>query len=103
MPKRCEDGFDMKVLLIKIKIYAPWVHSLKEKRMIAKSILGKVKNKFNVSVAEIDAQDIHQTIIIGVAAIVAHQAQADNMEEEIIRFVEENTDGEILEIETEIR
>ena len=103
MPKRCEDGFDMKVLLIKIKIYAPWVHSLKEKRMIIKSILGKVKNKFNVSAAEVDAQDIHQTIVIGIAAIVAHRAQADSMEEEIIRFVEENTDGEILEIETEIR
>ena len=103
MPKRCEDGFDMKVLLIKIKIYAPWVHSLKEKRMIVKSILGKVKNKFNVSAAEVDAQDIHQTIVIGIAVIVAHQAQADSMEEEIIRFVEENTDGEILEIETEIR
>ena len=103
MPKRYEDGFDMKVLLIKIKIYAPWVHSLKEKRMIAKSILGKVKNKFNVSAAEVDAQDIHQTIVIGIASIVAHQAQADSMEEEIIRFVEENTDGEILEIETEIR
>ena len=93
----------MNVLTIKIKLYAPWVHSLKEKRMIVKSILGKVKNKFNVSVAEVDAQDIHQTIIIGVASIVAHQAQADSMEEEILRFVEENTDAEILEIETEVR
>ena len=93
----------MKVLLIKIKIYAPWVHSLKEKRMVVKSILGKLRNKFNVSSAEVEAQDIHQTIVIGIASVAAHQAQADSMEEEIIRFVEENTDGEILEIETEIR
>ena len=93
----------MNVLTLKIKIYAPWVHSLKEKRMVVKSILGKLKNKFNVSVAEVDAQDVHQTIVIGIASIVAHQAQADSMEEEIIRFVEENTDGEILEIEAEIK
>ena len=71
--------------------------------MVVKSILGKVRNKFNVSAAEVDAQDVHQTIIIGIAIIVAHQGQADSMEEEIIRFVEENTDGEILEIDVEIR
>ncbi|MBE5957105.1 MAG: DUF503 domain-containing protein [Lachnospiraceae bacterium] len=93
----------MNVLTLKIKIYAPWVHSLKEKRMVVKSILGKVRNKFNVSAAEVDAQDVHQTIIIGIAIIVAHQGQADSMEEEIMRFVEMNTDAEILEIETEVR
>ena len=57
----------------------------------------------NVSAAEVDAQDVHQTIIIGIAIIVAHQGQADSMEEEIMRFVEMNTDAEILEIETEVR
>lgn len=93
----------MNVLTLKIKIYAPWVHSLKEKRMVVKSMLGKVRNKFNVSAAEVDAQDVHQTIIIGIAIIVAHQGQADSMEEEIMRFVEMNTDAEILEIETEVR
>ena len=93
----------MNILTLKIKIYASWVHSLKEKRMVVKSMLRKLKNKFNVSAAEVDAQDIHQTILLGIAAIVAHQAQADSMEEEIIRFVEENTDGEILEIETEVK
>ena len=93
----------MTILTMKIKLYAPWVHSLKEKRMVVKSILGKVRNKFNVSAAEVDAQDVHQTIIIGIAIIVAHQGQADSMEEEIMRFVEMNTDAEILEIETEVR
>lgn len=93
----------MKVLTIKIKLYAPWVHSLKEKRMIVKSILGKVRNKFNVSAAEVDEQDVHQTIVIGIVSIIAHHAQADSMEEEIIQFVEMNTDAEILEIDVEIR
>ena len=93
----------MKILTIKMKLYAPWVHSLKEKRMVVKSMLGKVKNKVNVSAAEVGAQDIDHTIVIGIASVIAHQAQADSMEEEIIRFVEENTDGEILEIDAEIR
>jgi len=46
----------MIVKTIIIKLYAPWVHSLKEKRGIVKSICSKVSNKFNVSIAEVDEQ-----------------------------------------------
>ena len=94
---------NIKVLVLKIKLYAPWVHSLKEKRMVVKSLLAKIRNKFQVSVAEVEMQDVHQTIVIAVAAIAAHQAQADSMEEEILRFVERRTEAEIVESETEIR
>lgn len=94
---------NIKILVLKIKLYAPWVHSLKEKRMVVKSILGKLQNKFHVSVAEVESQDVHQTIVIGIAVIVAHQAQADSMEEEILRFTEMNTEAEIIECEAEIR
>ena len=36
------------------RLRAPWVHSLKEKRMIVKSLVAKLRNRFNVSAAEID-------------------------------------------------
>ena len=94
---------NIKILVLKIKLYSPWVHSLKEKRMVVKSILGKLQNKFHVSVAEVENQDVHQTIVIAVAAIVANQAQADRMEEEILRFVEMNTEAEIIECEADIQ
>lgn len=45
---------NIKVLVLKIKLYAPWVHSLKEKRMVVKSLLAKIRNKFQVSVAEVE-------------------------------------------------
>ncbi len=94
---------NIKILVLKIKLYAPWVHSLKEKRMVVKSLLAKLRNKFQVSVAEVEMQDVHQTIVIAVAAIASHQAQADSMEEEILKFVERSTDAEIVESETQIR
>ena len=94
---------NIKVLVLKIKLYTPWVHSLKEKRMVVKSLLAKIRNKFQVSVAEVEMQDVHQTIVIAVAAIASHQAQADSMEEEILKFVERSTEAEIVESETEIR
>lgn len=86
-----------------IKIYAPWAHSLKEKRMIVKSLIAKTKNKFNVSIAEVDAQDIHQTIVLGLACVAGTVAQADSMVESILTFIEDNADAEITEVRRELR
>ena len=93
----------MIIATITFKLRAPWVHSLKEKRMIVKSILAKLENRFHVSAAEIDEQDTHQIIVIGVAAIVPHNAQADSLMDNISRFVEENCEAEIIDEEREIR
>lgn len=92
----------MRVLVIKINLRANWVHSLKEKRMVVKSLIKKLQNKFNVSVSEIENQDIHQLITIGVCSISLSQSQSDSILENIISFVEENTDAEIIEIEHDI-
>ena len=56
-----------------------------------------------LSAAEIDEQDTHQIIVIGVAAIVPHNAMADSLMDEISTFVEENTEAEILDEIREIR
>lgn len=93
----------MIIAVISFRLYAPWVHSLKEKRMIVRSMIAKLQNRFHVSAAEIEEQDTHQIIVIGVAAIVPHQAMADSLMDEISRFVEENTEAEILDEAREIR
>jgi uncharacterized protein YlxP (DUF503 family) len=85
------------------RLRAPWVHSLKEKRMVVKSLISQMQNRFHVSAAEIGEQDTHQIIMIGVAAIVPHQAITDSLMEEISRFVETATEAEILEETREIR
>ncbi|WP_294393320.1 DUF503 domain-containing protein [uncultured Clostridium sp.] len=88
----------MKILIMKITLRASWVHSLKEKRMILKSLIQKLKNKFNISVSEIEKQDIHQTIVIGITGICADSSQSDSTMEHIITFIETNTDAEIIDI-----
>ena len=93
----------MRIAAMTFRLHAPWVHSLKEKRMIVKSLIAKLQNKFHVSAAEIDEQDIHQIIVIGTAAIVPHNAMADSLMDEISSFVEENTEAEILDEMREIR
>lgn len=71
--------------------------------MIVKSIVAQLQNRFHVSAAEIDEQDTHLIIVIGVAAIVPHNAMADSLMDEISKFVEENTEAEILDELREIR
>lgn len=93
----------MKIVVQTFTLRAPWVHSLKEKRMIVKSLVTRLQNKFHVSAAEIDEQYTHQLIVIGVAAIVPHAAMADSLMDEISRFVDENAEAEIIGEQREIR
>ena len=93
----------MIIAAMTFRLHAPWVHSLKEKRRIVKSIIAQLQNRFHVSAAEIDEQDTHQIIVIGIAAIVPHNAMADSLMDEISVFVEENTEAEILDEQREIR
>ena len=93
----------MKILAMTFRLHAPWVYSLKEKRMIVKSLVAKLQNKFHVSAAEIDEQDTHHIIVIGVAAIVPHNAIADSIMDDITDFIENNTEAEILDEKREIR
>ena len=85
------------------RLRAEWVHSLKEKRMIVKSLIVRLQNKYHVSAAEVDEQDTHQIIVIGVAAVVPHHAMADSVMDGISSFVEESTEAEILDEQREIR
>ena len=92
----------MKIIIIKVKLRANWVHSLKEKRMVVKSLVKKLQNKFNISVSEIDNQDIHQSIVIGIAGTCLDSRQADSTIDNIINYIYENTDADIINIDTTI-
>ena len=92
----------MRVLALTIRLYAPWVHSLKEKRMEVKSLIAQLQNKFHVSAAEVDEQDVHQTIVIGIAAIAADQSQADSISDHLCNYVEGKTEAEMVSVQKEL-
>lgn len=88
---------------IEIKLHAPWVHSLKEKRMIVKSLINKISNHFNVSVIEAADQDLHQSIVLGIVCAAGSTALADSIVDHVIVFVEESTEAEIVNVRRELR
>ena len=91
----------MTVMLMRIKLYAPWIQSLKEKRMIVKSIIGKVRTRFNASIIEDDGQDIHKTIMLCIVFATQDNSLADSMAEKLLSFIEGSTDAQITEIQKE--
>jgi len=64
--------------------------SLKEKRSIIKSIIGRVKARYNASVAEVDMNDAWKNSTIGAACVSNEGSYVDSMLEDIVRFVEKD-------------
>ena len=67
----------MHVLLINLSLQIPCAHSLKDKRSQIKSIKDRISNRFNASVAEIDALDNWQLAVIGVCMISNDKSYLD--------------------------
>ena len=86
-----------------ITLYLPGIHSLKEKRSIVKSLLARMRNEFNVSAAEVDAQDVHGRAVLGVACVSASGEYARGQLDAIIRWIEqERPDAPVIDYEIEL-
>ena len=92
----------MIVAIMRIKIYLPWSQSLKNKRAAVRSISSKIRNKFNTSIAEVDAQNIPKTIVLGIAFTTSEKRLAEKIADEILYLIENNVEGEVVECEREI-
>ncbi len=81
---------------VTIKLDIPFARSLKDKRMVVKSIISKVGNKFNVSIAESGETDTIKTAVISFACIAANAALADSIMQNVLSYIEANTDAEVI-------
>ncbi len=82
----------------KLEFYIPHSHSLKDKRMVRRRLTDRIRSKFNVSVAEVDCQDMLQRLVIGVATVSSTLTQAKKIMDEIIRYAEQDTEAELIDI-----
>ena len=86
-----------------VTLYLPGVHSLKEKRSVVKSLLARLRNEFNVSVAEVDAQDLHGRAVLGVACVSSSSDYARGQLEAVLRWIErERPDVPVIDYEIEL-
>ena len=93
----------MNIGAMKVRLRLPENHSLKGKRRVIKSITSQVSNKFNVSVAEIDDQELWQIATIGVTCVSNDSRHANETLSHIMSFIAQvRGDAEILDYEIEI-
>jgi len=89
----------MYALSAKLTFHIPHAASLKDKRQVRRSLIEKTRQRFNVSIAEVDTQDTHQTLTVGIAVVSGEAAHALRSLDEVIRFMEEHADAELTGIE----
>jgi uncharacterized protein YlxP (DUF503 family) len=86
----------MIVGVLTFEIFIPSSESLKEKRFVLKSLKDRLKNKFNVSVAEIGFHDKWQRAEVGVAMIGNDQGHVQQSLQQIFQYIDNSDSYEIL-------
>jgi len=77
----------MIVGVLKARLVLHGVTSLKQKRSIIKSLIGRLKSRFNTSVAEVDSQDVKTAAVIAVVAVANDTRFIDQQFDKIISFM----------------
>jgi uncharacterized protein YlxP (DUF503 family) len=85
----------MLVVVALFELHIEFAQSLKDKRMVVKSLRDKLRNRFKVTANEVALQDLHQRARLAVAFIAHDNAAADANLDRIQTFVESNTDATV--------
>ena len=81
----------------------PGNDSLKGKRQVSRSLIARLRQRFNLAVAEVDGMDRHQTLVIGFTCVSNEAAHAAEMVDAAVKFVQsQHIDAELIDVESEI-
>ena len=87
--------------LCTLELFIGEANSLKDKRRVLKSMLEKIRTRFNVSIAEVGQQELWQRSTVAFACVSNERAHADQMLSAVVRFMEQ-MDAQITSYQTEI-
>ena len=73
-----------------LQLHLPEVASLKEKRSVLKSLLARLRNKFNVSAAEVGQNDLWQSAIVGIVTVSNSSVHVNQMLTQVTNWIESN-------------
>jgi hypothetical protein len=86
----------------RVRLHVHGSQSLKQKRGVVRSIIQRVRNRFNLSVAEVGGQDTWQVAVLGLAIVANEAGTARRRLEQAVDFIEGLHLAEVLEQEIEI-
>jgi len=85
-----------------VELHLPGVDSLKGKRHVLKGLKERVRQRFEVSVAEVNHQDTWQRATLAVAYVSPDSRHANEVVSKALDFIEANVDGHVIDVEIEI-
>ena len=89
--------------ICKIRLHLSDSRSLKDKRRTVKSIISRLRRQYNISIAEVDDQDLWQLVTLGIACVSNHSQHVDDILSKVISFITNNyPELEIVDQEMEI-
>jgi uncharacterized protein YlxP (DUF503 family) len=83
-------------------MYLQGVSSLKDKRHIVKSVIGRLRSRFNVSISEVEHQDSHTSAVLGLAVVSNERAFIDQQLDAILTFMRNDGRFYLGQVEREI-
>ncbi len=93
----------MKVGVARVTLHIGESHSLKHKRHVVKSLAARVRERFDVAIAESDHQDLWQTAELGIACVSNEAAHADAILARVLAYIEASAgEAEVTSVETEV-
>lgn len=91
----------MKIASMRLELYIPGAESLKDKRRVIKSLIEKSRNKYNISIAEVDELDIWRKSVIAVAMISNDYSLVEKVFQQIINYIDTIYELELLDHQIE--
>ena len=93
----------MHVGVCRVTLRVPGNQGLKGKRKVARSIIARLCNKFNIAVAEVDDNDLWQRLTLGISCVSNDGRHANEVLSNVVRHIEESReDVELLDYEMEM-
>jgi len=87
---------------LRVRLLLRQSRSLKDKRQVVQSIKDRLRNSFNVSVAELEAQDHRQLVVLGVAMVSNEAKHIRSAFEQIVAALRAHPVAELLDHEMEV-
>jgi len=92
----------MVVGILQLRLMIRDAQSLKDKRRIVKSLRDRIRNRFNVSVSEVDSLDLRQQAVLGVTLATNDRVFADQVLAKVVDLVRATPGAVLVDYETEI-
>ncbi len=92
----------MVVGLCTVELFVPESQSLKDKRQVVLSLKDRLRGKFNLSVAEVDGQDVWQKAVLGLACVANEGRHVNQVLDQALNLIRSVPAVEIVQSRVEL-